>query len=114
MTAVPAPPRDAGTVLPAPPQVAPYPPVPAPHATAAPMTVARSPSMALKHVSSGKVREIYDLDDGCLLLVTSDRISAFDVVMAEPIPDKGRVLTAITAFWLDQLSDVAPNHLVEP
>jgi phosphoribosylaminoimidazole-succinocarboxamide synthase len=68
--------------------------------------------MALKHVSSGKVREIYDLDDGCLLMVTSDRISAFDVVMAEPIPDKGRVLTAITAFWLDQLSDVAPNHLV--
>jgi phosphoribosylaminoimidazole-succinocarboxamide synthase len=66
----------------------------------------------LKHVASGKVRDIYDLDDGNLLFVTSDRMSAFDVVMAEPIPDKGRVLTAITAFWLEQLSDVAPNHLV--
>jgi phosphoribosylaminoimidazole-succinocarboxamide synthase len=60
----------------------------------------------------GKVRDVYDLGDGTLLLVTSDRISAFDVVMAEPIPDKGRVLTAITAFWLDRLAEVAPNHLV--
>jgi phosphoribosylaminoimidazole-succinocarboxamide synthase len=60
----------------------------------------------------GKVRDIYDLGDGTLLLVTSDRISAFDVVMAEPIPDKGRVLTAITAFWLDRLAEVAPTHLV--
>ncbi len=68
--------------------------------------------MTLRHVSSGKVREIYDLEDGCLLLVTSDRISAFDVVMAEAIPDKGRVLTAITAFWLGQMAGAAPNHLV--
>src|SRR5260370_22516469 len=68
--------------------------------------------MSLRHVASGKVRDIYDLEDGTLLFVTSDRISAFDVVMAEPIPDKGRVLTAITAFWLDLLSPVAPNHLV--
>jgi phosphoribosylaminoimidazole-succinocarboxamide synthase len=66
----------------------------------------------LPHVASGKVRDIYDLDGDHLLFVTSDRMSAFDVVMAEPIPDKGRVLTAITAFWLDRLSDVAPNHLV--
>ena len=68
--------------------------------------------MSLRHVASGKVRDIYDLEDGTLLFVTSDRMSAFDVVMAEPIPDKGRVLTAITAFWLDLLSPVAPNHLV--
>lgn len=68
--------------------------------------------MSLRLAASGKVRDIYDLDDGTLLFVTSDRISAFDVVMAEPIPDKGRVLTALTAFWLDLLSDVAPNHLV--
>jgi phosphoribosylaminoimidazole-succinocarboxamide synthase len=68
--------------------------------------------MTVTHLSSGKVRDIYDLGDGTLLLVTSDRISAFDVVMAEPIPDKGRVLTAITAFWLDTLDSVAPNHLV--
>ncbi|HSS11081.1 MAG TPA: phosphoribosylaminoimidazolesuccinocarboxamide synthase [Acidimicrobiales bacterium] len=68
--------------------------------------------MNLTHVSSGKVRDIYDLGDDRLLLVTSDRISAFDVVMAEPIPDKGRVLTAITAFWLEKLASVGPNHLL--
>jgi phosphoribosylaminoimidazole-succinocarboxamide synthase len=66
----------------------------------------------LSHIASGKVRDIYGLDKDHLLFVTSDRMSAFDVVMAEPIPDKGRVLTAITAFWLEQLGDVAPNHLV--
>jgi phosphoribosylaminoimidazole-succinocarboxamide synthase len=60
----------------------------------------------------GKVRDIYDAGDGLLLFVTSDRISAFDVVMAEPIPDKGRVLTALTAFWLDLVVDLTPNHLV--
>jgi phosphoribosylaminoimidazole-succinocarboxamide synthase len=68
--------------------------------------------MSIRHVSSGKVRDIYDLSDGTLLFVTSDRISAFDVVMAETIPDKGRVLTAVTAFWLDRLAGVAPSHLV--
>jgi len=68
--------------------------------------------MSLSHVSSGKVRDVYDLGDDTLLMITSDRISAFDVVMAEPISDKGRVLTAITAFWLDRLDSVAPNHLV--
>src|SRR5713226_648055 len=68
--------------------------------------------MSLTHVSSGKVRDIYDLGDDTLLMITSDRMSAFDVVMGEPIPEKGRVLTAITAFWLDLLSSAAPNHLV--
>jgi phosphoribosylaminoimidazole-succinocarboxamide synthase len=68
--------------------------------------------MTFAHVSSGKVRDIYDLGDDRLLLVTSDRISAFDVVMAEPIPHKGRVLTAITAFWLEKLASVAPNHFL--
>src|ERR1700749_3755517 len=66
----------------------------------------------LPHVASGKVRDIYELDDKHLLFVTSDRMSAFDVVMAEPIPDKGRVLTAITAFWVERLAGVAPSHLV--
>ena len=66
----------------------------------------------MKHIYSGKVRDIYEIDDEHLLFVTSDRISAFDVVMAEPIPGKGRVLTALTAFWAGQLSDVAPTHLV--
>jgi len=66
----------------------------------------------LPHLYSGKVRDIYDAGDGRLLMVTSDRISAFDVVMNEPIVDKGRVLTAMTAFWLDHLRDVAGSHLL--
>jgi phosphoribosylaminoimidazole-succinocarboxamide synthase len=66
----------------------------------------------MKHLYSGKVRDIYELDADRLLFVASDRLSAFDVIMAEPIPDKGRVLTAMTAFWCDLLADVAPNHLV--
>jgi len=59
----------------------------------------------------GKVRDIYDLGD-TLLLVATDRISAFDVVMAEPIPDKGRILTQLSAFWFQHLADLTPNHLV--
>ena len=61
---------------------------------------------------SGKVRDIYDAGENRLLLVASDRMSAFDVVMAEPIPDKGRVLTAMSAFWLELVADIAPSHLV--
>jgi phosphoribosylaminoimidazole-succinocarboxamide synthase len=61
---------------------------------------------------SGKVRDVYDAGDNQLLFVASDRMSAFDVVMAEPIPGKGRMLTAMTAFWLDQFADLAPSHLV--
>ena len=63
-------------------------------------------------ISSGKVRELYDAGDDRLLMVASDRISAFDVIMEEPIPDKGRVLTAMTAAWLQELADLAPNHLI--
>jgi phosphoribosylaminoimidazole-succinocarboxamide synthase len=59
----------------------------------------------------GKVRDIYDLGDQ-LLLVATDRISAFDVVMNEPIPDKGRILTRLSAFWFRRLADLTPNHLV--
>jgi phosphoribosylaminoimidazole-succinocarboxamide synthase len=66
----------------------------------------------VKHLYSGKVRDIYELDEELLLFVTSDRISAFDVVMAEPVPHKGRVLTGLTAFWAAQLAGVAPSHLV--
>jgi phosphoribosylaminoimidazole-succinocarboxamide synthase len=61
---------------------------------------------------SGKVRDVYDAGDDRLLLVASDRFSAFDVVMAEPVPDKGRVLTAMSAFWFELLSEVAPSHLL--
>lgn len=63
-------------------------------------------------VAAGKVRNVYDAGDGRLLLVASDRISAFDVVMAEPVPGKGRVLTAMSAFWFDLLADVVDNHLL--
>jgi phosphoribosylaminoimidazole-succinocarboxamide synthase len=59
----------------------------------------------------GKVRDIYDLGDR-LLLVATDRISAFDVVMQEPIPDKGRILTQLSAFWFRLLADLTPNHLI--
>jgi phosphoribosylaminoimidazole-succinocarboxamide synthase len=67
----------------------------------------------MKHIYSGKVRDIYEFDHDHLLLVTSDRISAFDVVMAEGVPGKGRVLTALTAFWAGELAEVAPSHLVD-
>lgn len=65
----------------------------------------------LKLVSRGKVRDIYDLGDS-LLIVATDRISAFDVVMPTPIPDKGKILTQLSAFWLGFLSDTAEHHLI--
>ena len=61
---------------------------------------------------SGKVREMYVVDDTRLLMVASDRVSAFDVIMAEPIPGKGRVLTRLSKFWFDQTPDIVPNHLI--
>ena len=67
---------------------------------------------ALAHIYSGKVRDIYDAGDDRLLMVTSDRLSAFDVVMAEPIPDKGRVLTAMSAFWFEKFQGVVGSHLI--
>jgi phosphoribosylaminoimidazole-succinocarboxamide synthase len=66
----------------------------------------------LPHRYSGKVRDIYDAGEGRLLLVTSDRMSAFDVVMSEPIPNKGRVLTAMSAFWFEHFADTVGNHLL--
>jgi phosphoribosylaminoimidazole-succinocarboxamide synthase len=68
--------------------------------------------LGLPYVHSGKVRDIYAVDDDRLLMVTSDRISAFDVVMDEPIAHKGRVLTAMSAFWFAQLADVVTGHLL--
>ncbi|HXV35377.1 MAG TPA: phosphoribosylaminoimidazolesuccinocarboxamide synthase [Gaiellaceae bacterium] len=64
------------------------------------------------HVGSGKVREIYELDEDRLLLVTSDRISTFDVVLPTEIPDKGRVLTGLSAFWFARTRELVPNHLL--
>lgn len=69
-------------------------------------------SIPLVHLHSGKVRDIYGAGDDRLLMVTSDRISAFDVVMSEPIADKGRVLTAMTSFWFEQFADIVPGHLI--
>lgn len=63
-------------------------------------------------VSKGKVRDIYAVDDDKLLLVTTDRISAFDVVMPDPIEDKGKVLNQITLFWMDMMKDLTPNHIL--
>jgi phosphoribosylaminoimidazole-succinocarboxamide synthase len=69
-------------------------------------------AVGLPLVHRGKVRELFDAGDGRLLMVASDRVSAFDVVMAEAIPDKGRVLTAMTVFWCAELSDLAPGTLI--
>lgn len=66
----------------------------------------------LPHLYSGKVRDIYDAGDNRLLMVTSDRLSAFDVILNEPIPHKGRVLTAISAFWFEQFTGVTASHLI--
>ncbi|HEB82813.1 MAG TPA: phosphoribosylaminoimidazolesuccinocarboxamide synthase [Gammaproteobacteria bacterium] len=66
-------------------------------------------SLPLLH--SGKVREIYDIDDKHMLIVTTDRISAFDVIMPTPIPGKGAILNEVTQFWLHRLSHIIPNHL---
>ncbi|MGH3040505.1 MAG: phosphoribosylaminoimidazolesuccinocarboxamide synthase [Gaiellaceae bacterium] len=64
------------------------------------------------HVGSGKVREIYELDAARLLLVASDRISTFDVVLPTEIPDKGRVLTGLSGFWFARTREIVPNHLL--
>ena len=64
------------------------------------------------HVYSGKVRDLYELADGRLLFVASDRISAYDHVLPTPIPDKGKVLTAMSTWWFEQLADVVPNHVI--
>lgn len=68
--------------------------------------------LPLSLLHRGKVREVYEVDDERLLMVASDRVSAFDVVMSEPIPDKGRVLTMLTCWWLERLSAAPPHHLL--
>src|SRR3954470_2580893 len=69
-------------------------------------------SETLIHVASGKVRELFTIDDDRLLLVASDRISTFDVVLPTEIPDKGRVLTGLSAFWFARTRGLVPNHLL--
>ena len=65
-----------------------------------------------RHLNSGKVRDLYELPDGHLLMVASDRISAFDYVLDTPIPDKGEILTRMSLWWFDQLKDLVQNHVV--
>ena len=67
---------------------------------------------AAVHVGSGKVRELYELEGERLLLVASDRISTFDVVLPTEIPDKGRVLTGLAGFWFTRTAGLVPNHLL--
>jgi phosphoribosylaminoimidazole-succinocarboxamide synthase len=67
---------------------------------------------SLTALGSGKVRDLYEVDDEHLLIVASDRISAFDWILPTVIPDKGRVLTALSAWWFERLADIAPNHYV--
>ncbi|MEZ0335040.1 MAG: phosphoribosylaminoimidazolesuccinocarboxamide synthase [Gemmatimonadales bacterium] len=76
------------------------------------MTVLAESALPLPLVRRGKVREVYTVDDEHLLLVASDRVSAFDIVMREPIPGKGAVLTQISAFWFERLAHVFPSHYV--
>ena len=67
----------------------------------------------MKHLYSGKVRELYQADDGVLLLVATDRISAFDHVLDTPIPGKGKILTKLSLWWFERLADLVPNHVVD-
>jgi phosphoribosylaminoimidazole-succinocarboxamide synthase len=76
------------------------------------MTIARLEPLPLEHLRRGKVREVYVVDSDRLLLVATDRVSAFDVVMNEPIPYKGAVLTQITAWWLRQLESDLRHHMI--
>jgi phosphoribosylaminoimidazole-succinocarboxamide synthase len=76
------------------------------------MTAMLASDLPLPRIGRGKVRDIYAVGEDCVLLVTTDRISAFDVVMAETIPMKGAVLTQISAFWFNELEGVVPHHMI--
>ena len=76
-----------------------------------PMFESSIPSLPL--LGRGKVRDIYGVDDAHILIVATDRLSAYDVVLPDPVPDKGRVLTEISNFWFRRLADIVPNHLTD-
>src|SRR5271170_8175491 len=76
-----------------------------------PPTVFRTTLNGLEKIHEGKVRDIYAVDADTMLIVTSDRLSAFDVVLPDPIPDKGRVLNGISNFWFARTRQLVPNHL---
>lgn len=75
------------------------------------MIITETDLKGVKLLHRGKVRDIYEVDD-MLLIVATDRISAFDVVLPNPVPDKGKILTRISLFWFDMLSDIVPNHII--
>jgi len=79
----------------------------------APAALFESSLSSLALLSRGKVRDIYEIDEHHLLIVTTDRLSAFDVVLPDPIPGKGRVLTSVSNFWFAKMQDLVPNHLAE-
>src|ERR1700756_3042769 len=76
-----------------------------------PQTVFRTALRGLERIHEGKVRDIYAIDAETMLIVTTDRLSAFDVVLPDPIPDKGYVLTEISNFWFARTRSIVPNHL---
>jgi phosphoribosylaminoimidazole-succinocarboxamide synthase len=76
-------------------------------------TVLQTSLSDLKLVRRGKVRDVYEIDDDSLLIVATDRISAFDCILPTPIERKGEVLTALSEFWFEKLGDVVANHLIE-
>jgi len=76
-----------------------------------PKAILKTDFASLSLIHRGKVRDLYEIESN-LLMVATDRISAFDVVMNDPVPDKGRVLTQISLFWFDYLKDIIPNHLI--
>jgi phosphoribosylaminoimidazole-succinocarboxamide synthase len=79
----------------------------------APDALYQSELPSLKLIARGKVRDIYAIDDEHMLIVTTDRLSAFDVILPDPIPNKGRVLTSISNFWFKKMQHVMPNHIVD-
>src|SRR5579872_2081446 len=76
-------------------------------------TVYRTALRRFEKIHEGKVRDIYAVDAATLLIVTTDRLSAFDVVLPDPIPDKGRVLNQISNFWFQRTRQIVPNHLTD-
>tara|TARA_B110000971_G_scaffold79225_1_gene81356 strand:- start:469 stop:1353 length:885 start_codon:yes stop_codon:yes gene_type:complete len=76
------------------------------------LTLLQTNLKSLPLLHQGKVRDIYDIDDEKMLIVTTDRLSAFDIIMTEPIPNKGRVLTQMANFWFNKLDNIVPNHLL--
>ena len=75
-------------------------------------TVLESSVEGIPLIHRGKVRDVYQVNDDQLLLVATDRLSAFDSVLPTPIEHKGRVLTALSAFWFEKLKDIVPNHMI--